>query len=202
MHDTRLTGISTCHACVIACGRLVTIKEGPYQRKESKGPECETMVGFGAILGSSDMDAATHLGQLCDNYGMDTISTSNVIGLAYLMFDRKLLTEADTGGLKLVWGDPAPAETLIHQIVRGEGLGALMRQGAKALAAHFDVEELAVQVNNLEVPYHDPRSMSGMGIVYATSPRGACHNQSDFFLTEIGASHEEIDIPDNELARC
>jgi len=52
-----------------------------------------------------------------------------------------------------------------------------------------------VQVNNLEVPYHDPRAMSGMGIVYATSPRGACHNQGDFFTTEIGASHEEIGIP-------
>jgi aldehyde:ferredoxin oxidoreductase len=193
--DTILTGVTTCHACVIACGRLVTIADGPYTRAESKGPEYETMVGFGALLGSGDMHAATHLGQLCDAYGLDTISASNVIGLAYLLFERGLLTERDTGGLKLAWGDPRPAETLIHLIARREGIGAVMSLGAKALAAHCGVEELAVQVNNLEAPYHDPRAMSGMGIVYATSPRGACHNQSDFFTTEVGASHEDIGIP-------
>jgi len=193
--DTILSGVTTCHACVIACGRLVTIKEGPYAREKSKGPEYETMVGFGAILGSGDMNAAAHLGQLCDAYGLDTISASNTIGLAYLLFDRGLLTERDTGGLKLAWGDPRPAETLIHLIARREGLGEVMSLGAKALGARFGAEELAAQVNNLEVPYHDPRAMSGMGIVYATSPRGACHNQSDFFVAESGAGHEEIGIP-------
>ncbi|HJW84970.1 MAG TPA: aldehyde ferredoxin oxidoreductase family protein [Anaerolineae bacterium] len=193
--ETILTGVTTCHACVIACGRRVTIKDGPYAREESKGPEYETMVGFGAILGSGDMNAATHLGQLCDAYGLDTISASNTIGLAYLLFERGLLTERDTGGLKLVWGDPRPAEALIHRIVRRDGIGNVLSRGAKALGAQVGAEDLAVQVNNLEVPYHDPRALSGMGIVYATSPRGACHNQSDFFLAEVGASHEEIGIP-------
>ena len=193
--DTILTGVTTCHACVIACGRLVTIQDGPYARKQSKGPEYETMIGFGAILGSGDMNAASHLGQLCDAYGLDTISASNTMGLAYLLFDRGIITERDTGGLKLGWGDPRPAETLIHLIARREGIGEVMSRGAQALGAHFGAEEFAVQVNNLEVPYHDPRAMSGMGIVYATSPRGACHNQSDFFTTEIGAGHEEVGIP-------
>ncbi|HET7091332.1 MAG TPA: aldehyde ferredoxin oxidoreductase family protein [Anaerolineae bacterium] len=193
--DTILTGVTTCHACVIACGRLVTITEGPYTREKSKGPEYETMTGFGSILGSGDMNAATHLGQLCDVYGLDTISASNVIGLAYLLFDRGMLMERDTGGLKLAWGDPRPAEALLHLIAQREGIGEVMSRGAKALGAHFGVEELAAHVNNLEMPYHDPRALSGMGIVYATSPRGACHNQSDFFVAEIGADHEEIGIP-------
>jgi aldehyde:ferredoxin oxidoreductase len=193
--DTILTGVTTCHACVIACGRLVTIQDGPYARQESKGPEYETMIGFGALIGSGDMNAATHLGQLCDAYGLDTISASNTIGLAYLLFDRGGLTARDTDGLELKWGDPRPAERLIHLIARREGIGEVMSLGAKALGARFGAEELAVQVNNLEVPYHDPRSMSGMSIVYATSPRGACHNQGDFFTTEVGASHEEIGIP-------
>ena len=195
MAETILTGVTTCHACVIACGRLVTIPEGPYARSESKGPEYETMMGFGSILGSGDMNAAAHLGQLCDVYGLDTISLSNIIGLAYLMYARGHLSAADTGGLQLHWGDPQPAETLIHQVVNGEGMGKLMRRGARAFADHFSVGELAAQVNNLEMPYHDPRAFSGMGIVYATSPRGACHNQGDFYLVELGASHEEIGIP-------
>ena len=193
--DTILTGVTTCHACVIACGRLVTITDGAYARAESKGPEYETMMGFGSILGSGDMNAAAHLGQLCDAYGLDTISASNTIGLAYLMFERSLLTERDTGGLKLAWGDPRPAEALLHLTARREGIGAVMSLGAKALGAHFGAEALAAHVNSLEMPYHDPRALSGMGIVYATSPRGACHNQSDFFVAEIGADHEDIGIP-------
>ena len=73
-----------------------------------------------------------------------------------------------------------------------------MAQGSKALAAHFDVEELAAHVNNLEVPMHDPRGMSGMALVYVTSPRGACHNQSDYFMVEMGASIDELGIPMTE----
>jgi aldehyde:ferredoxin oxidoreductase len=153
------------------------------------------MMGFGSIIGSGDMNAATHIGQVCDAYGLDTVSTSNVIGLAYLMFDRGLLTKRDTGGLRLAWGDPASAEQLVHWIARGQGVGALMGRGAKAFAAHFGSEDLAAEVNNLEMPYHDPRAFSGMAIVYVTSPRGACHNQSDFFLAEVGASQEDIGIP-------
>jgi len=195
MAETILSGVSTCHACVIACGRVVTIEEGPYSRVKSKGPEYETMVGFGSLIGSGDLGAATHLGDLCDTYGLDTISTSNIIGLAYLMYARGYLSDSDTGGLQLEWGDPLPAQVLINQIITGEGIGWHMRRGARSFAEHYGAEELAVQVNNLEVPYHDPRAFSGMGIVYATSPRGACHNQSDFFLAEVGASHESIGIP-------
>ena len=195
MNETILTGVTTCHACVIACGRLVTIPEGPYAQPEGKGPEYETMVGFGANLLSDDLHAATHLGQKCDRYGLDTISTSNVIGLAYLLYERGLLTLHDVDDLELNWGDPRPAGPLIDMIVARQGLGEVMSRGAKALAAHFGAEELAVQVNNLEVAYHDPRAMSSMMLTYATSPRGACHNQSDVFIAEIGSEHPEWNIP-------
>jgi aldehyde:ferredoxin oxidoreductase len=195
MNDTILSGVTTCHACVIACGRLVTINDGPYARSEGKGPEYETMVGFGSNLLSDDLAATTHLGQMCDRYGLDTISTSNTIGLAYLLYERGLIKPADIVGLELNWGDPRPAGTLIEMIAHGHGLGKVMSQGAKALAKHFGVEELAVQVNNLEVAYHDPRAMASMMLTYATSPRGACHNQSDVFLAEIGTEHAEWNIP-------
>jgi aldehyde:ferredoxin oxidoreductase len=75
---------------------------------------------------------------------------------------------------------------LIHLPARREGLGEWLAKGSRELARHFGCEEEAVQVNGLEVPYHDPRGSSGMGLVYATSPRGACHNQSDYFLIDMG----------------
>ena len=76
-----------------------------------------------------------------------------------------------------------------------QGFGALLADGAKALAAHYGVEELAVQVNGLDVAMHDPRAFSGMALSYVTSPRGACHNQSDHFTIEMGGAMDDLDIP-------
>jgi aldehyde:ferredoxin oxidoreductase len=180
--ETILAGKSACHACVIACGRVVRLEDG----EKRKGPEYETLVGFGPNLGLTSPVIATRLGELCDRYGMDTISTSGVIGLAFRLWELGFIGEQDTGGLRLNWGDAEAAEQLIHQTVRREGLGQCLALGAKRMAAHFGAPDEAVQVNGLEVAYHDPRGASGMAIVYATSPRGACHNQSDYFLADIG----------------
>jgi len=195
MAETILSGVSACHACVIACGRVVTIPEGPYARTKGKGPEYETIAAFGPNLLNDDLQAIVHLGDLCDRYGLDSISMGNVLGLAYLLFEQGRITERETGGLALRWGDIRPVETLIIQTARREGFGALLALGARGLARALGAEELAVEVKGLEVPYHDPRGVSGMALSYATSPRGACHNQSDFFMVELGQSNEELGIP-------
>jgi aldehyde:ferredoxin oxidoreductase len=111
---------------------------------------------------------------------------SNTIGLAFHLFDIGKITEGDTGGLRLTWGNADVVETLIHSTVWKEGIGALLSQGSRAFGRHFGAEGEAIQVNGLEVAYHDPRGASGMALVYATSPRGACHNQSDYFLVDLG----------------
>jgi aldehyde:ferredoxin oxidoreductase len=106
-----------------------------------------------------------------------------------------LLTKVDTGGIALLWGDPESAEQLLHKMAHRQGIGELLAQGSKAVADHFHASEMAVQVNNLEVPYHDPRGSTGMALSYATSPRGACHNQSDYFLVDTyGQTSEKIGI--------
>lgn len=185
--ETILSGVSTCHGCVIACGRRVKLGDGA----ERKGPEFETIVGFGPNLLIDDLTVITRLGELCDRYGMDTISLSNVIGLAMALSEEGLLS---TPGLTLRWGDAEVVERLIHQTARREGLGARLAQGARMLAEGCGVPEVAAQVNGLEVAYHDPRGASGMALVYATSPRGACHNQSDYYMVEIGQTMEEIGV--------
>ena len=118
----------------------------------------------------------------------------STLALAYLLFDRGLLSEADTGGLALRWGDPAPCFALLDQMADCEGFGALLAQGSRALAAHYGDPDLAVQVNGLDVAMHDPRAFSGQALAYLTSPRGACHNQSDFFTVEMGGAMDEIGI--------
>lgn len=190
MSETILSGVSTCHGCVIACGRLVTLDDGI----ERKGPEYETLVGFGPNLEIDDLHKVTRFGELCDRYGMDTISASNVIGLAMLLYQEDLLTSEQTGGEKLSWSDGETVERLLHQMAQRRGFGAKLAQGALALARSCGAPEMAAQVNGLEVAYHDPRGASGMALVYATSPRGACHNQSDYFMVDIGQTIEEIGV--------
>ncbi len=182
MAETILTGVSACHACVVACGRVVQLADGDGERK---GPEYETIVGFGPNLLIDDLAFITRMGEICDRYGMDTISMSNTLGLAFTLFERGFINERDTGGLLLEWGDKSAVEALVHLTVKREGFGAYLAEGALKLARRYKVEELAVQVNGLEVAYHDPRGASGMALAYATSPRGACHNQSDYFLADI-----------------
>jgi aldehyde:ferredoxin oxidoreductase len=191
MTDTILVGRSACQGCVIACGRVVKLPRDVVKRK---GPEHETMVGFGANLLNDNLEAIVDLGELCDRYGMDTISTSNIIGLALHLYEMGMITPADTGGIELHWGNVDAIEALVRMIGTRQGLGDLMAQGSRSFARHFGAEEEAVQVNGLEVAYHDPRGVSGMALSYATSPRGACHNQSDYFFVDWGHSHEEIGI--------
>ena len=191
MTEQILVGRSACQGCVIACGRVVTLRGDKIKRK---GPEHETMVGFGANLLNDNLESIVDLGELCDRYGMDSISASNTIGLAFHLFEMGVISKEDTDGIELKWGDVDAIEELVRLIGAREGFGDLLAQGARRFAAHYGVEDEAVQVNGLEVAYHDPRGVSGMALSYATSPRGACHNNSDYFFVDFGHSHEEIGI--------
>jgi aldehyde:ferredoxin oxidoreductase len=134
------------------------------------------------------------LGDLCDRYGIDTISAANTIGLAFHLYEKGALTGADTGGIELKWGDFRAVSQLIHMIAGREGIGDQLANGSRLFGRAYKAEEEAVQVNGLEVAYHDPRGVSGMALSYATSPRGACHNQSDYFFVDWGHTAEEIGI--------
>ena len=190
MAESILVGTSACQGCVIACGRVVNLGDG----KKRKGPEYETIVGFGPNLLIDDLVEVVRLGELCDKYGMDTISTGNTIGLAFHLFEMGKLTKQDTGGLELTWGNFMVVRQLIQMIARREGIGDLLARGSRQFGAAFDAEDEAVQVNGLEVAYHDPRGVSGMALSYATSPRGACHNQSDYFFVDWGHTNEKLGI--------
>lgn len=186
--NTILAGVSACHGCVIACGRVVNLGDGVKR----KGAEYETLAGFGPNLLINDLIRITQYGELCDRYGMDSISLSNIIGLAMLLFDKGLIGLTDTDGIPLEWGNADAVEQLIHKTAKKEGFGAYLALGARGLGRQFGSEELAVQVNGLEVAFHDPRGASGMALVHATSPRGACHNQSDYYFVEIGQVYSTL----------
>ncbi len=189
MAETILAGVSACHACVVACGRVVKLEDG----QKRKGPEYETLIGFGPNLLNDDLPAIVRLGEICDRNGMDTISASNIIGFAYYLFEKGVISEKEIG-FPLHWGDVSGVGNLLQAIANRVGIGDIMAEGSRHFGAHFGVEEEAVQVNGLEMPYHDPRGVSGMALVYATSPRGACHNKSDYFLVDWGQADTSLGL--------
>jgi len=177
MAETILTGTSTCYGCSVACGRTIEITEGKYAMPETDGPEYESICALGTVLLIDNLEAVCHMEHLCDSAGLDTIDMGMVIGLATYLYDQGIISSRDTGGIELRWGDPDLAIRLIEMTIRREGFGELLAQGSLRLAQH------------------DPRGLSAMGLVYATSPRGACHNQSDMYWVDMGRPIEALGIP-------
>ncbi len=192
--ETRLTGRATCHACMVACGRRVE-KAGEYVIPEAEGPEFETLASFGSLLLNDDLDALTYIGSECDALGLDSISAGGTIAFATYLRELGILPQSDLDEVDLRWGDPQAALKMVRAIANCQGLGAALAEGTRALGARYGVEGLAVQINGLEMAMHDPRAVAGMAVAYATSPIGASHNQSDYFMIETGRAMEDIGIP-------
>jgi aldehyde:ferredoxin oxidoreductase len=198
--DTILVKGVPCYRCPIACGREVHLDA--YGEPKVDGPEYETTVGFGPQLGSGDpspgsgqaLEAIAYAGHLCNLYGLDTISTSSTIAFSYWLFNEGIITEADTGGMALTWGNLAAAHALIRQIACREGFGALLANGSRALGERFGMADMAAEVKNLEIPMHDPRAFGALAIVYATATRGADHMSGDVYMTEQGRVLPEMGI--------
>jgi len=173
-----------CYRCPIACGRETRAPSYGVDRVD--GPEYETLGALGSLVMVDDQEAVIYAGHLCNVYGLDTISTGCTIALACEMFERGILSPADTDGLVIHYGDVQMLHCLIEMMARCEGFGEVLAEGSAALAERFGVPELAVTVNRLEVPMHDPRAFVGMAVTYALSPRGACHMEGDMYGVDTG----------------
>ncbi len=183
-----------CYRCPIACGRET--RAPSYGLEKVDGPEYETLGAFGSLAMVDDLEGVIYAGHLCNLFGLDTISTGCTIALACEMFERGVLGPADTGGLEIRYGDIEMTHRLIDRIAHREGFGDVLAEGSAALAERFDVPELAVVVNRLEVPMHDSRAFAGQALIYALSPRGACHMQGDMYGVDTGQG------PPFELGVC
>ncbi len=176
MKETILVPHVACYRCTLGCSRWVKIENGPY-KMEGPGPEYETLGALGTMCLIDDLNAVTFANDLCNRYGLDTISTGVSVAFAMEAFEKGLVRKEDAGGVGLKWGDAQAMIAMVHQIGRGEKLGALLGQGIKRAAQKLggDSWKYACHVKGLETPMHDPRAFFSMGLTYAVGPRGACH---------------------------
>ncbi|MEE9617754.1 MAG: aldehyde ferredoxin oxidoreductase family protein [Anaerolineae bacterium] len=177
MTDTILVGRDTCFACPVTCKRKVKVT-GRYEVDPVYGgPEYETAAALGSCCGIDDLEAVAYGNQLCNAYGLDTISTGVTIAWAMECFERGLLTEEDTGGLELRFGNVQAMTNLIEQIAHRQGFGDLLAEGSLRAAKRIgrETERYAMQVKGQEFPMHEPRIKFAHDLGYATSPTGADH---------------------------
>ena len=180
----------SCHRCPAACICISEVKTGPYKGARCRGPEYETLCHLGSNCGNSSLPALIKGDQLCTEYGMDTMSTGNTCAFAMELFQRGIITTADTGGLMLKFGDPEVMLKLIHMIGRREGIGDILAEGVREAAKKIGrgAEKYAMHVKGLELAAYDPRGAKSQALAYATSPRGGCHH--------TGYAEEELYVPD------
>ncbi|MBN1180388.1 MAG: aldehyde ferredoxin oxidoreductase family protein [Anaerolineae bacterium] len=162
-----------CFACPIACGRVTRVKSGPHAG-ELEGPEYESLDALGPLCWIDDPEVILHANRLCNDLGLDTISTGVVVAFAMECHQRGLLNDAE---LSLDWGDPATLLGLIERMARREGLGDLLAEGVRRAAATIggDAPRYAMHVKGMELPRQEPRVAKGFGLGHVTSNRGADH---------------------------
>ena len=181
MQERIVDGGGACFNCVIACWNKSSIKSGPFKGTSLIGPEYETIALMGSNLGMKSIEDVAYLCYRCNELGMDTISMGGVLGFAIEAYEKNIISQKDLGGNDIGWGKAKELAKLIDDIAHRQNRAAdILAEGTKVAAEKFgkNSDNFAVHVNNLEIPGYDPRGAFGMGLAYATSDRGACHQRA------------------------
>jgi aldehyde:ferredoxin oxidoreductase len=186
--ENRFSRRHGCASCTIRCERLFKSVSGDGEQRL----EYETLFALGPMLGIGDPDDVLRTARLCDDYGLDSISTGGTIAWAMETTERDLLR--DRHGLTLRFGDGESVRAAIQAIAVRDGLGGLLAEGTRRAAAEVGngSAEWAMHVKGLELPGYEPRSLKTMALGLAVSPRGACHNRSGAYEADFSGSVDRL----------
>ena len=177
----------SCFSCMIMCKHITRVPDGRYEGAFSGGPEYESVVALGSNLLIDNIEAVIYMNQLCNLYGLDTISTGKVISYVFECYEKGLISKEELGGVEALWGSEEAAIKLINMIVRREGIGNILAEGVrKASEVLGRGYEYALHVKGLEVSAQDPRGHKSVGLTWAISVRGADHLRSLTTVDELG----------------
>jgi len=168
-----------CVNCPIACHKKAKVTEPEKYAYEGYGPEYETVGMVGTLCLISDPKAVGYIHYLCDEYGLDTITTGATIAFLMECYEKGWVTKEQLDGIEPKWGDADSAIALVHKIGKREGCGTILAEGIVATANWVgkDAPKIAMHVKGLDIPAHEPRAFFPWSINYATGARGACHQR-------------------------
>jgi len=178
LRDTVLIDRGGCFACPIRCKRVVEVDDEDYHVDPVYGgPEYETLGSFGSNCGVDDLRAISKANEICNAYGLDTISTGMAVSFAMECFENELLNVTDTDGLELRFGNGKAMVAMTQMIADRQGLGDLLAEGTDYAAGKIGdgAEAFVVNAHKQPFPMHESRSRHGQALGYAVSPTGADH---------------------------
>ncbi len=177
-HETIFHSNSTCWACAVRCKRRVELAHEKYPLdKRFGGAEYESLAALGSMLAIDNLPAVARGNQICNLQGLDVVSTGAVIAFVMECFENGILTEMETGGRALRYGDADAMIWLIEQIASRSGLGDVLAEGVKRASEKIGrgAEKFAFHIKGQELAFHDGRGKTGMAMGFALSPTGADH---------------------------
>jgi aldehyde:ferredoxin oxidoreductase len=177
------TPSKACFACPAGCARLSRVEEPGYAGK-GEGPEYESVASLGSVTGVDNFPAVIKAGRICNDMGMDTISTGVTVGCAMELAEKGYLPEKDVG-FPLGFGDSDALVDLVEKMATREGFGWILGEGSYRLAERYGHPELSMTVKKQELPNYDPRGVKGQGIAFVTNNRGADHCRAEVNCSEI-----------------
>ncbi len=169
-----------CFACPIGCSKYTEIPEGPYEGSAVEGPEYENIFSLGSMCGHSSIETVAAAERECDDLGMDAIETGVSISFTMEACEKGILTEEDTDGLNVVFGNADIIMPMVRKIGMREGFGDVLAEGVKRAADKIGKgsEAFAMQNKGMTFAGHSARGLPGFALGYATGPRGASHHDS------------------------
>ena len=172
------TGMLSCFGCPAHCRHRFSIEEGRYKGTKGEGPEYASIGSLGTKLGNLDLENIIYATELCNLYGLDTISTGSYIAWAMELFQRGIIDQERTK-VPLDWGDGASILELIHQIAQRKGFGNILAEGPFAKEVFGQAsQDYLLEIKNLPIEMTDERLPKSFALGMATSTRGACHMRS------------------------
>jgi aldehyde:ferredoxin oxidoreductase len=186
MLDGHKIGDSACFMCPMSCGNICLVKNGKYTGTVTEGPEYESCAMLGSNLGIDSFAVVLAANRLCDELGIDTISTGNIVGAVIEGYEKGILSLGDLDGKEVTWNDDDAIFDLIHRIARREGIGEILADGSRRILEQWpEMDKVLLQVKGLEQSAYDSRVGASMGLAYATSDIGAHHTRAWTIAKEI-----------------
>ncbi len=200
MVDHYKIGDSACFACSMCCGNICLVKNGKYTGTVTEGPEYESCAMLGSNLGVDNFAAILSANSLCDELGIDTISTGNLIGAVIEGYELGILSLSDIDNQEISWGDEDAILHLISKIANRQGIGDILSDGSRRIIEKWpEMEKILLHVKGLEQSAYDSRAGISMGLSYATSDIGAHHTRAWTIAKEMEegqnwSDEEKVDI--------
>ena len=177
INEKYIIGRKSCLNCHVHCHGFYAVHGGPNDGLVGGGPEYETVCAFGSKCENSDLESILVMNNLCNQYGLDSVSTGNVICLLMDLHEHGLVTRKDIDDVSLEWGDTQGMIALIHKIANREGIGDLLALGSYRFAEKIgsEAKKFVIHMKGLTPTGVETRSAMGAALSFGLSPRGAHH---------------------------